>query len=373
MNLKTGNKKLDLLLSENISKNDFFGIIGPVGSGKTLFCLNLALNALKNDIPVCYICCDIYPGDLRMLFENFNVNIEHYEKNNLLHLLDAFSWRSAIEKEEYDLNLASIGTLVPIIVKKLNIITSSFPNKPVLVFFDEFTSIIDYNSLQTGLKILDVLKHETRNFNSLFTFILTPSFSTDAAESFIKKYNTTLAFSIKDGRPYVSELIRNSIHKKIEPFSLETIESTINVFHHISSIIKNKLDKIDSPQKTISLEEILKKKVKQFQSKKIESDFIHYLESLLKTKKKGNKSSFYNKIKILRDNMSKGKINFSQGKKELNKIITQREKEILIKLANNIENKSHNVKDLSDIEKELYLSLQKALKQFSKRLSNDSS
>ena len=71
-----------------------FLLIGPPGTGKTIFCKQFAFDSLKNGSPVVYLTTEESPGMIVESMKKFEWNVNIYARINKLRIIDAFSYRS---------------------------------------------------------------------------------------------------------------------------------------------------------------------------------------------------------------------------------------------------------------------------------------
>lgn len=166
------NHFLDIIYNER----NLIGFMGDIGSGKTLLSHILLHNSLKNHRPVIYICCDIFPDDLRDILSRKGIDVEKYEKLGYLRIVDAYTWKAPELEATYDISIVNIGSIVAFIEKEINNIKNITGKKPDFIIFDEFTSIIDYNSFDVGTKLINVMKKFNDKWNISIILILSSYF-----------------------------------------------------------------------------------------------------------------------------------------------------------------------------------------------------
>lgn len=84
--LRTGIQGFDSLLNPGVPCGTSNLVEGGPGSGKTIFCLNVGINACKQGKKVLYMSFEEPEYRLRNHLKNFGFNAEEYEKKGLLYL-----------------------------------------------------------------------------------------------------------------------------------------------------------------------------------------------------------------------------------------------------------------------------------------------
>jgi KaiC/GvpD/RAD55 family RecA-like ATPase len=87
----TGIKVLDDLLGGGLPRPAAVGVIGSVGSGKSSLVKQLAANALEHDFRVQYYAIDEPAEDVRESIANHGVDVDKYEREDVLSFVDMFS------------------------------------------------------------------------------------------------------------------------------------------------------------------------------------------------------------------------------------------------------------------------------------------
>ncbi|MCD6477716.1 MAG: AAA family ATPase [Candidatus Aenigmarchaeota archaeon] len=135
--IKSGINGLDRLFTNGIPKNSSVLIAGGAGSGKTLLCLQIAVNAAKNGKKCLYMSFEESEEKLKSHIKKFGWDLKDNEKNLVIKRYKLFDITRAIDallaKEMGDLLIDIKPILIPkgfkpeiIIVDSLTAIASAF-------------------------------------------------------------------------------------------------------------------------------------------------------------------------------------------------------------------------------------------------------
>lgn len=87
--ISSGIKGLDEKIGGGFPKNSVILITGSPGTGKTIFCTNFLLDGIKKNEPGVFVITEQKSSDLKFdIFESMKINLEDYEKNNLLRIIE---------------------------------------------------------------------------------------------------------------------------------------------------------------------------------------------------------------------------------------------------------------------------------------------
>ncbi len=157
-----GNKKILNIKKMKIYKGDRIGIIGENGSGKTTF-QKLLLNMLSLD----------FKGERKVNFDlkDIGVHLQHSNYNDLLKVKEYVYLITKNKKiDEYMKRIKidsiwnkKIGALSGGELQRLNIYLVTF-NKPDILFFDEPTTGLDFQTRKNVLKLINEVSEDKTLF-----------------------------------------------------------------------------------------------------------------------------------------------------------------------------------------------------------------
>lgn len=227
--IKTYISGFDELIKEGIPKGASVLVAGGPGSGKTIFCLQIAVNAAVNGEKCLYLSFEESEEKLKQHMEDFGWNWKAMEKSNNLKIVrkDPFLLTGSIEAM---LERAK-GELLIDINEFLEIIPQEF--KPDRIVFDSISAVTSAFSLQ---------QESYRIFIEQLFRYLEPlgvtTFLVSETEQILVRYSKTgeeefladgiiLFYNIKKGDSRISamEVLKMrgvEIHKKIVPFTIES-------------------------------------------------------------------------------------------------------------------------------------------------------
>ncbi|MEM2904295.1 MAG: ATPase domain-containing protein [Candidatus Bathyarchaeia archaeon] len=87
----TGIEALDALIEGGFPRPSSIGLMGNVGSGKSIFCNQVAWNLLQRGFNVLYYAVDEPAEDVRMNMERFSWDVTPYEERGALKFVDVYS------------------------------------------------------------------------------------------------------------------------------------------------------------------------------------------------------------------------------------------------------------------------------------------
>ncbi|MFC2163264.1 ATPase domain-containing protein [Candidatus Altiarchaeota archaeon] len=174
---------------------------GPVGSGKTSFCVNLTKEFIANKLPCVWICLDESPNTVREKLEFFNIDCRLAEDNKLLKYIDVYSEQVTGKplKDPAIVNCTSILNL-----NELNMSLRKTLDElkgQGLVIFDSLTTLLLYVNSSVCEEFLKV--HTNRITSSQYTgiFILQENIHENRVEETFKMMmNGVLEFGLEEGK-----------------------------------------------------------------------------------------------------------------------------------------------------------------------------
>jgi non-specific serine/threonine protein kinase len=129
-------------------------LIGPTGSGKTVFCKHFFFNGLLIGEPCVYVTTSETPKEIESSMKNFGMNIESFKEKNLVRIVDGCSWKSGKKtSSEYAVDAQqNYLTAISIKIKK----AQQGLTKPRFVFdsVSEMTALSDPDSVLNFLQVL---------------------------------------------------------------------------------------------------------------------------------------------------------------------------------------------------------------------------
>lgn len=164
--LKTGIKGFDKLMENGIPKGSSVLIEGGPGSGKTIFCLELAKYACKKGLNVLYMSFEEQEDRLRGHMERFGFNPKKYEKKGNLRIkrynaLDiARSVEALLSEAKRELLIDLQPVLIPkdfepdlVLVDSLTSISSAFSGKEARfrIYMEQLFRYLENNNINSFL------------------------------------------------------------------------------------------------------------------------------------------------------------------------------------------------------------------------------
>jgi KaiC/GvpD/RAD55 family RecA-like ATPase len=105
--------KFGSILEKGFPKGCTISLFGSVGSGKTVFCENLAKGFLNTGAGCVYISTERSPVDIRRDFRTLNVDVDKLEVQKKLAFVDGYSWLAGGSAERFRVeNLANLSELI---------------------------------------------------------------------------------------------------------------------------------------------------------------------------------------------------------------------------------------------------------------------
>jgi len=142
--VQTGLEGLDSLLEKGIPRGTSVIIAGGPGSGKTILCLQMLNNAVKNGEKAIYISLEEHPARLEKHMHDFGWHPEKYIKKGILKIrrIDPFTISRNVEamlaeaKGELTISVEELGDLIPenfkpkwVILDSLTALESAFKDE----------------------------------------------------------------------------------------------------------------------------------------------------------------------------------------------------------------------------------------------------
>ncbi|MHA2406075.1 MAG: RAD55 family ATPase [Candidatus Hermodarchaeia archaeon] len=98
---------LDPILQGGLPPGTSIALVGPPGSGKTCFSLQLALEAINQGRDALYLSTENTPTTIIEQAQNFGIPLPKNPEKNPIQYVDAYSWRIGMQKDPYALSRIS--------------------------------------------------------------------------------------------------------------------------------------------------------------------------------------------------------------------------------------------------------------------------
>ena len=98
---------LDSILQGGLPNGTSIALVGPPGSGKTCFSLQLALDSANHGLDALYLSTENTPSNLIEQAHGFGIPLPKQSKNNPIQYIDAYSWRIGMQKDPFTLSRIS--------------------------------------------------------------------------------------------------------------------------------------------------------------------------------------------------------------------------------------------------------------------------
>lgn len=98
---------LDPILQGGLPYGVSIVLVGPPGSGKTSFCLQLALEATQSGQDALYLSTENTPSNIIQQSRSFGIPLESNIEKNKIQFIDAYSWRLGMRKDPFAISRIS--------------------------------------------------------------------------------------------------------------------------------------------------------------------------------------------------------------------------------------------------------------------------
>ncbi len=159
----TGIQKLDDMLEGGLPKGSTILLVGPPGSGKTVFCQQFLAEGLKNDQGSLFIALDNPPEEIKENAKGFGWNFE--DKDNFI-IMDVYSWKLG---EELSGKYTVQG---PSDLNQLNMTLSDalkeLEDVQKRVVMDSASSLTFFTDINSTVRFLQVVSAKTKASGGVF-------------------------------------------------------------------------------------------------------------------------------------------------------------------------------------------------------------
>ena len=92
---------LDPIIQGGLPQRTSIALVGPPGSGKTCFCLQLALEAVKNGKDALFLSTENTPSTIIAHANGFGIPLAAKAEKNKIQFIGAYSWRIGMRKDPF--------------------------------------------------------------------------------------------------------------------------------------------------------------------------------------------------------------------------------------------------------------------------------
>ena len=156
------------LIKEGMNEGNNILLIGPAGSGKTIFCENVANEYLNNNFDFIFVTLDKNPDEIAEDFQKHGRNLDEICFKDKMLFVDGYTW--LIGKSDKKYHVDSLSNLTELQYK---ISSASLElEKPFLLVFDSISPLSLYNAEPFVLKFLQLLFARIKEWKSLGLFVV---------------------------------------------------------------------------------------------------------------------------------------------------------------------------------------------------------
>ncbi len=98
---------LDPILQGGLPHGTSIALVGPPGSGKTSFCLQLVLEAVNQGLDALYLSTENTPSTIVKQALGFGISLPQKPEKNPIQFVDAYSWRIGMQKDPFAISRIS--------------------------------------------------------------------------------------------------------------------------------------------------------------------------------------------------------------------------------------------------------------------------
>ncbi len=146
-------------------------LLGPLGTGKSEFCLSLANHYLRNGKKVVYITTDITPKEIYSKLESYGLDEEleeiYFFDGSIWNIKERARWLSENKVKLIDISSANPNVMFEKVEKGLSVLEGD-----VKIFFDSLSSFLFRNDMRLGMKIFSRIAEKCRKDYGFLLFTL---------------------------------------------------------------------------------------------------------------------------------------------------------------------------------------------------------
>jgi len=138
-------------------------LMGPPGSGKTIFSENMVCEALLSDTKCLYITLDRPPNEVRRSLSALGVDTKELETAERFVLFDGYTWISGRSTEQYNVNnLTNLSELIFRISDAATVL-----GEGMVLVMDSVSTLLTYNNEGSILKFLQVIMARVKEWHGV--------------------------------------------------------------------------------------------------------------------------------------------------------------------------------------------------------------
>ena len=161
-------KFLGSLFNDGFPEGSSISLVGPPGSGKTIFCESLASSFLQSEVGCLYVTTDRAPVDIRNDFRQLGTDIVKMEGEKKLVFVDGYGWLAGSSSELFHVeNLANLSELIILIER-----ASHHLDGQILLILDSVSPLLVHNPEKDVTKFLQLLSARIKNWKGIGIYIV---------------------------------------------------------------------------------------------------------------------------------------------------------------------------------------------------------
>lgn len=160
--------KFGSILEKGFPKGCTISLFGPVGSGKTVFCENLAKGFLNTGAGCVYVSTERSPADIRKDFRILKADVDKLEIQKKLVFVDGYSWLAGGSTEKFRVeNLANLSELTITIEGAY-----TYLEQEALLVLDSVSPLCLHNPEEDVTKLLQLLAARIKSWGAVGIFVV---------------------------------------------------------------------------------------------------------------------------------------------------------------------------------------------------------